>query len=252
MRGSVKGLVIAGLALGAVLGMAGTFVTADNVRAVLWAIDGTALVVATVLLALAYFRKGNELVAAGFLVYAIGEAVMLGGTAGSLVASVPAFAAGTALWSAGLLLTCAAKEFALWARAAGCVAAVLFAIVSVRTFWGEGLTPIARPLPYFAYPFLVATFVGWGWRVAERVGSCFPRQALRGRRRKSNPEGTRRRRARPAWRRRLVASENGDVTSRFARLHAPVTRVEARSRWLAGSARVFGVEELGYGVLEWR
>lgn len=167
MKKSVKGLVLAGLALGAALGMAGTLVAADNVRAVLWAIDGTALVVATTLLALEYFRKGKELVAAGFVVYGIGEAVMLGGTASSLAASVPAFAAGTALWAAGLLLTSAAKEFALWARAAGCVAGVLFAVVSLQISWGAGLTPIAKPLPYFAYPFLVATFVGWGWKVAR-------------------------------------------------------------------------------------
>jgi hypothetical protein len=168
MKKTVKGLVLAGLALGAALGMAGTLVAADNVRAVLWAIDGTALVMATVLLALESFRDGKDLVAAGFLVYAMGEAVMLGGTAGSLTASVPAFAAGTALWAAGLAMTSVPKEFALWGRAAGCVAAVLFATVSLRIFWGDGLTPIARPLPYFAYPFLVLTFVGWGWRVAKR------------------------------------------------------------------------------------
>lgn len=167
MQTSVKGLVLAGLALGAALGMAGTFVASDNVRAVLWSIDGTALVVATTLLALHYFGKGSQLVAAGFLVYAIGEAVMLGGTAGSLAASVPSFAAGTALWAAGLLLTCVPREFAPWSRATGCIAALLFATVSLRIFSGDPLTPIARPLPYFAYPFLVLTFAGWAWRVAK-------------------------------------------------------------------------------------
>ena len=65
------------LALGAVLGMAGTMVGSQNLRAVLWAIDGTGLIVATSLLALAQFRKGNDLIAAGFLVYAIGDMVML-------------------------------------------------------------------------------------------------------------------------------------------------------------------------------
>ena len=110
---------------------------ADHVRAVLWAVDGTALVMATALMALGYFRKGKELVAAGFVVYAIGEAVMLGGTAGSLAASVPAFAAGTALWGRGCCDQ-RAEEFAVWGRAAGCVAAVLFATVSLQIFWGEG------------------------------------------------------------------------------------------------------------------
>ena len=100
-------------------------------------LDGTALVVAASILALLFFRKGNDSVAAGFLVYAIGEAVMLGGTAGSLEASVPSFAAGTALWSAGLLLTSVPKAFVIWTRLAGLIAAILFAITSARIFWGE-------------------------------------------------------------------------------------------------------------------
>ena len=167
MKTSVKAIVLAGLALGAALGMAGTFVTADNLRAVLWAVDGTALVAATALMALWQFGKGNEVVAAGFVVYAIGEAVMLGGTSMALEASVPAFAAGTALWSAGLLMTSLPRGFAVWGRATGCIAAVLFASVSLRIFWGETVTPIARPLPYFAYPFLVLTFAGWALGVVR-------------------------------------------------------------------------------------
>jgi hypothetical protein len=158
----VKLLVVAGLSTGGVLGMAGTFVGDERWRAVLWTVDGTALVVATVLLALHYFRKGCDGIAAGFLVYAIGEAVMLGGTAGDLVVSVPAFAAGTALWSAGLLLTCMPKEFARWARGAGMVAAALFAVTSLAIAAGAPIMQLSKPLPYFAYPFLVLTFAGWG------------------------------------------------------------------------------------------
>ena len=40
-------------------------------------------------------------------------------------------------------------------------AALLFAVVAGRIFWGEQLLPTATPLPFFAYPFLVLTFVGW-------------------------------------------------------------------------------------------
>lgn len=164
MKSSEKGLVLFGLALGAVLGMAGTMVAGQNVRAVLWAIDGTGLIVATCVLALAQFRKGNDLIAAGFLVYAIGEAAMMSGTTLSLEGSVPAFAAGTALWCAALLMTSVPGGFApLWGRAAGCVGAVLFGLVSLRIFAGQLITPIDKPLPYFAYPFLVLTFAGWGW-----------------------------------------------------------------------------------------
>lgn len=60
-----------GLALGAVFGMAGTFMVQPNLQALLWAIDGVGLVMATALLTLKYFRTGNDLIAAGFLVFAI-------------------------------------------------------------------------------------------------------------------------------------------------------------------------------------
>ena len=106
--------------------------------------------------------------AAGFLVYAIGEGVMLSGTASSLEASVPAFAAGTALWSAGLAMTSVSREFAIWCRLTGLAGAVLFGIVSLTIFSGKPLTPIARPLPTFAYPFLVLTFAGWIWTIVRR------------------------------------------------------------------------------------
>ena len=139
MKNSEKFVAITGLALGGVFGMAGTFVAQPNLRAVFWAIDGVGLIVATCLLALHYFRKDNNLVAAGFLVYAIGEGVMLGGTAGSLDASVPSFAAGTALWAAALLLTSVPPGFALGTRIIGFVGAILFAITSMKIFWGDQL-----------------------------------------------------------------------------------------------------------------
>ena len=80
-----------GLALGGIFGLVGTIVTDQSWRAASWAIDSVGLVVATVLLTLMYFRKGNDVVAAGFLVFAIGEGVMLSGTAATLQRSVPAF-----------------------------------------------------------------------------------------------------------------------------------------------------------------
>ena len=167
MRRPVDAVAAVGLALGGVFGLIGTVVTEQNVRAVSWAIDSVGLVVATSLLAMRFFRRGNDCVAAGFLVFAIGEGVMLSGTAGTLEASVPAFAAGTALWSAALLLTGVPREFAGWIRAVSTVGAVLFAITSARIFWGEQILPTASPLPFFAYPFLVLTFAGWIWTLLK-------------------------------------------------------------------------------------
>ena len=74
------------------------------VQASLWAIDSVGLVIASSLLALKYFRAGEDVVAGGFLVFAIGEGVLLSGTAAGPSGSVPAFAAGTALWAAALAL----------------------------------------------------------------------------------------------------------------------------------------------------
>lgn len=170
MQKPLRVVVLAGLVLGAVLGMAGTLVSSAALRAELWAIDGTALVVSTVVLALYFFRQGCDGVAAGFLVYAIGEAVMLGGTAGALEAGVPAFAAGAVLWAAGLALTSWPPVMPVWSRAAGAVAAILFGFTSLRIFAGTPLTPLSKPFPYFAYPFLVLTFAGWFWKTVKTRG----------------------------------------------------------------------------------
>lgn len=163
MKNPVNGVAIAGLSLGAVFGLLGTFVAQRNVQSAAWGVDGVGLIVATALLSLKFFRKDSDIVAAGFLVFAIGEAVMLAGTATTLADSVPSFAAGTALWSASLLLTSIPKQFAGWARLTGIVGAILFAITSARIFCGSPVLPTTSPLPFFAYPFLVLTFVGWIW-----------------------------------------------------------------------------------------
>jgi hypothetical protein len=169
MRTPINVVAAIGLALGGVFGMAGTMVAEQNLRAIFWGIDSVGLVVATALLALKFFRKGNDFVAAGFLVFAMGEAVLLSGTAASLADSVPSFAAGTALWSAALLLTGLPKTFPAWVRLASIVGATLFATTSARIFWGEQLLPTASPLPYFAYPFLVLTFAGWIWTLLKEA-----------------------------------------------------------------------------------
>lgn len=169
MKTSLKWVAAIGLVLGAVLGMAGSFATQANVRDSMWAVDAVGVIVATVILSIHFFRKGSDAVAAGFLVFALGESVMLTGTAATLEGSVPAFAAGTALWAAGLLLTSLPGEFAAWTRLAGIAAAVLMAITSASIFWGAALTPLTRPLPTFAYPLLVLTFAGWFvWLIREQ------------------------------------------------------------------------------------
>jgi hypothetical protein len=158
-----------GLLVGAGFGLAGTLVTSPNLQASLWTIDSVALVIATSLLTLKYFRAESELVSAGFLVFAIGEGVLLSGTAAGPRGSVPAFAAGIALWTAALALISAPARLPGWLRLLGGAAACLFGITAGRIYAGEVLLPTSAPLPFLAYPFLVATLLGWAWMLLREA-----------------------------------------------------------------------------------
>ena len=156
-------IVAIGLVTGALFGVAGTFAPTAHLRALAWGLDGTALIVAGALLTIHHARRGNELAAAGFLVFVVGEALILSGAGMDLVASAPMFAAGVSLWAASLALVSASRVMPLAVRALGFIAALLFAIVAVSIFQGEPLTPLSGPLPFLAYPFLAATLCGWAW-----------------------------------------------------------------------------------------
>ena len=143
--------------------MVGTFVPSASVRALLWGLDGVALIVATALLTVHHFRRENDVVAAGFLVFVAAETLIVSTAAMDLVASGPVFAAGVGLWAASLTLISAPNVMPLWVRVVGLIAALLFAVVAVQLFLGHALTPLSQPLPFFAYPFLVATLLGWAW-----------------------------------------------------------------------------------------
>ena len=152
-----------GLVIGAVLGMAGTFAPSASLRGLAWGLDGTALIIATALLTVYHLRRGNDLLAAGYLVFVAGETLILSGAAMDLAATGPLFAAGAGLWAASLALVSASRAMPVLVRWAGVVASLLFTVVAVQMFLGRALTPLSQPLPFFAYPFLVATLLGWAW-----------------------------------------------------------------------------------------
>ena len=93
----------------------------------------------------------------------MGESLIVAGAAMDFEESAPLFAAGAGLWAAALALVSAPGVLPAWVRVTGLAAALLFAAVAVRLFLGHALTPLSRPLPFFAYPFLVATLFGWAW-----------------------------------------------------------------------------------------
>jgi hypothetical protein len=57
---------------------------------------------ASALLTVKFLRKGKDCIVAGFLIFAIGESLLLAGTAAGLAASVPSFAGGVPLWATAL------------------------------------------------------------------------------------------------------------------------------------------------------
>ena len=152
-----------GLVVGAVLGMAGTFAPSAALRGLAWGVDGVALVVAAALLAVHHIRLGNDLVAGGYVVFAVGEGLILSGAAMDPVASIPSFGAGAGLWAASLALVSAPRVMPAFVRGVGLIACVLFALHALQVFAGRALTPLSAPLPFLAYPFLAATLLAWAW-----------------------------------------------------------------------------------------
>jgi hypothetical protein len=161
--GLLRRVAATALVIGALLGMAGTFAPSAASRGVAWAVDGTSLVVAAALLVVHHVRRGNDLAAAGFLVFVAGEALILQSAALALEASGPSFMAGVSLWAASLVMVGLSNTMPRLINGVGFAGAALFAIVAVRILMGVPLTPLSEPLPFFAYPFLAATLFGWAW-----------------------------------------------------------------------------------------
>jgi hypothetical protein len=55
-------------------------------------------------------------------------------------------------------------------RILGLIAASLFVATALQIFAGIPLSPISSPLPFFVYPFFVATFFGWIWTLLKAGG----------------------------------------------------------------------------------
>ncbi len=151
------------LVVGAALGMAGSFAPSAALRGLAWGVDGVSLIVASVCLCIWHLRQGDQLLASGFLVFAIGEGLIVSSSAMTLEASAPSFGAGCGLWGASLAMISASRVLPMPVRLLGWVTAALFWIVALQIFSGAQLTPLSAPLPFFAYPFFAATLIGWAW-----------------------------------------------------------------------------------------
>lgn len=154
-----------GLFTGGIFGMAGSFAPTASLRCLAWGLDGVGLILASALLTIYYFRKGLDMTAAGFLIFAIGEGLILSSNGIDLEANVSSFGAGASLWSVSLFIISFQKTHPIFIRCTGVLAAVLFSIVAVQIFTGSHLNALTKPLPFYAYPIFVITIFGWAWTV---------------------------------------------------------------------------------------
>ncbi|WP_157961817.1 hypothetical protein [Acuticoccus kandeliae] len=152
-----------GLAVGGLLGLAGSFLPSPDLRGLAWGIDGVALVMASALLTIQFARRGRDLVASGFLVFALGQGLVVSTASADFALGRAAFGAGCGLWAAGLALISGPPVLPAVVRVLGIIAALLLGVTALLIFGGQAVDPLTEPLPFFAYPFLVATMFGWIW-----------------------------------------------------------------------------------------
>jgi len=158
-----KTIAAIGLFTGGIFGIIGSFVSSASFRGLAWGVDGVALILASALLNVHNFRKGFDTLAAGFLIFAIGESLILSCNAADLNENISSFGAGTSLWAASLALISFQNVFPKLVRFTGFITAVLFLVVSIQIFTGGSINALTEPLPFYAYPFFAATLFGWGW-----------------------------------------------------------------------------------------
>ena len=152
-----------GLFIGGIFGLAGSFAPSASLRGLAWGVDGVALILASALLTMYYFRKGFDTTAAGFLIFAIGEGFILSYSGIDLDTNVSSFGAGTGLWAASLFVISLQKVFSVFIRCTGLLAAILFSVVAFQIFTDHSVNALTRPLPFYAYPVFVITIFGWAW-----------------------------------------------------------------------------------------
>lgn len=160
MNQKLNNLASVGLAVGAIFGTSGSMFTEPVTQVVQYEISSIGLVVASVLLTLKYLREEKDFIAAGFLVFAIGEAVMTTGAASGPVSGQSSFGAGMALYVPAFLLISIPKGFPLWARITGIAATIPFLIAASIIFLGGEILSTS-PIPGIGYGLLVISIIGW-------------------------------------------------------------------------------------------
>lgn len=157
-----------GLAIGALFGALGSiFVDPPVLQTVLYEISSVGLVVATAFLTIKYIRTNMDFLATGFLIFAIGEAIMTVGMPLGADGGMAAFGAGLALYVPALLFISIPKYFPVIFRITGIAASIPFAISASKIFLGKQVLS-TEALPGIGYGLLVITIIGWIWTILKQ------------------------------------------------------------------------------------
>ena len=161
-------IIAGGLLVGVVLGMAGNVPQEGWLQTLLYAVSSVGLTAATALLILREARRGNDLVAAGFAIFTIAETIVWVGGGPTGPGGEAPFAAATLFYVPALLLISAPPRFALWARAAGALAALPFGIHALVFLLGGNP---AEVLQIAGYLLLSVAVIGWAVDVVRSARS---------------------------------------------------------------------------------
>jgi hypothetical protein len=154
---ALAGLVVGGLAVGAVLGLIGDQLPLGTTHVLLLLISSLGLVVGTALLAYWHLRRRRALVGAGFAILTVAE-MLIWATGGPLVGGEESFAAGAAFYVPALLLVAAPAVLPVWARVAAGLAAVPFGALATVTLTGGAPAPVLQDV---GYGLLTVALIGW-------------------------------------------------------------------------------------------
>lgn len=150
--------IVGGLLVGVGLGMAGNIPPVSWMQTLLFAVSSIGLVMAAALLVLREARRGADLVAAGFGIFAVAEIIIWVGGGPTGPGGEAPFAAATLFYVPALLLISAPPRFALWARAAGALATVSFGTYAIVFLLGG---KPAEVVEIAGYLLLSVAAIGW-------------------------------------------------------------------------------------------
>ena len=160
MKKRTNHLASIGLAIGAVFGLSGLFFTEPVTQTCLFVISGVGLSAGLALLSVKFLRENDDCLAAGFMLFSIGEAILTCNTPAEESTADASFACGMLFYVVAFILISLSKRFPLWLRLTGLAAAIPFSIAAARFLLGYGIDS-SDTFPGMGYGLLTLCIVGW-------------------------------------------------------------------------------------------